>query len=315
MELRRRFRTLLVFLIIIISAFCLAGCQYFFSSTFPSYLAQVTAFANLTDALPSDNWDFSLDVLHNGTEEYVFLTAFDRYDPSNHRLYVYDPGLNLVATLDDSNLGRRAMVDVLNEFIIGEARLAPPDFIPAAYTLAGSDGYGVHNGTNNYILSNTGAGPYTLNLDEYNSTWTLTASSSVFISNTEFQSFRSAFHDPVSGQTCFFFSEDYDGAPLYVYIVPDTTIPALTDPILSDPAVFLIPSVSREKDAYFFTGNAVVVQSVTENFEVYALDGSFISEFPGYNIYNRLHSFSVTGNYYYVFDESRRQLFQCETWW
>ncbi len=278
-------------------------------------MAQVTAFADLSAAFPGGNYEFSLNVLHNGTEEYVFLCAFDRYDPANRRLYVYDTGLNLSATLNDTALGRLAMVDVLNEFIIGEARLAPPDFLPAAYTGKGNDGHGVNNGTNNYKLINSGAGPYSLDFARYDSTWASLGTSTVSISGTENQTFRSAFHDPLSGQTCFFFAEEYDGAPLYVYIVPDTTVPTLTDPILSDPAVFMIPSVKNEKDAYFFTGNAVVVQSVSDNFEVYGLDGSFITDFPGYNIHRKLHSFSVTGNYYYVFDEGRKQLFQCETWW
>ena len=123
------------------------SCEPFLLSTFPGYLADATAVADLSGTINGASVEqFYFFVLDNGTTEYAFILAY-MYDGSKN-LYVFSSNLSPLFTASNSNFGSRHFVSAGTEFVVGSCYFPSSSIIGnnptsiAGINMMGPDGNG-----------------------------------------------------------------------------------------------------------------------------------------------------------------------------
>ncbi|MBN2351142.1 MAG: hypothetical protein JXD23_01135 [Spirochaetales bacterium] len=318
------------------------SCEPFLFSSFPGYLADATAVADLSGTLAGlqvDQFDFF--VLNNQVNEYAFVLA-KLYD-GNRNLYVYTSDLSLVMSLTDSHsgfkFGERHFVDTGMNFVIGECYL-PYNFTPTSTpssisnSLFGSDSGGcvlVPGGTAVNVLMQT---EYSNLRYAIYSDWSSSPpESSAPISpagggNFDLEYTGRLFNAPLASPPAspepvsILAFRDRSNWPEQGYAVvyadyggyPDFALP----PILSESAgrqVFSLGNLHGDNNSVFATVDGIVVRNADQTMRLIGWDRQVKALTRDNGASGQVLIDFSPADYYYVFDPNNQKLYKARDWW
>jgi hypothetical protein len=313
----------------------LGACALFTDSLFPWYLSGVTDTLDLSpwiddtlvpEEMSESDWWLDLAVLRDDSGTDRVFVAVQGYTTS--RLIVLNSDLSLtvgfgVNPIDGLGVGRRAMVDAADDFVIGNRIIDNPSLIPGATTPGWSDDLGLSIGTSDNVLFSIdyGVSPIRLICNRYSSGWGATGNPSAAIStNTEDHWELGAVayddHRAVDQKVVLLLrkwgDENDEGRVVYL---PETDllVGPLTEPLTSYPGFTVSPKDGVDRMSY--TRKGVVVREHGGDATLYRFreDDSVPLQFS--TRHDVLDAYDLDGEYFFVVDKDERMLYKGRTGW
>jgi hypothetical protein len=311
----------------------LGTCALFTDSLFPWYLSGVTDTLDLSpwidDTLvPQDmsanDWWLEVSVLRDdsGTDR-VFI-AVQGYTTS--RLIVLNSDLSLGAganPIDGLGLGRRAMVDANDDFVIGNRVIDNPSLVPGATTPGWADDLGLSIGVGDNVLFavDYGASPIRLLCNRYNSGWGATGNAGATISGStedHWELGAVAYDDQrAASQRVVLllrkWTNDNDEGRVVYLPETDLLVGPLTEPLTSYPGFTVSPKDGVNRVSY--TRKGVVVREHGGNATLFRFSESDSRPLQFSTRHDVLDAYDLDGEYFYVVDKDLRMLYKGRTGW
>jgi hypothetical protein len=312
------------------------SCEPFFFSTFPGYLSDATAVADVGALLTGasvQNYNFC--VLNNGTNEYAFVlaTGFD----GSRTLYVFSSGLAFVASFSIPGFGSRHFVGTSGEFVIGGCYLDPD--ITATSTVNviggnswGSDGQGCvlpYGELDNVFLE---AGGPILNAAVFTSAWTTVSPNSSVAIGDGIRGYNLVYTGRLyalssaspfgTGPASFLGFADWSSWPNQGYLVIYTNMTSTffntPPPLLSAGSGRLtvpLGDVASDNTPIFAIRDGMVVRGADGNMRFITWDGQLQATTRDDGASGRVFIDFSPVDFYYVFDPSSLKLYKARDWW
>lgn len=312
----------------------LASCEPFIISTFPGFLADINAFADLSKEFAN------LDVEHfevfamtnNMDEEYVFV--FAHVYNNNPVIIVCDEKFKFIQRLPDAGWWDRHFVDVNGYFVIGSTRFsisAPPTpSVSMQSPFPPDDGIGgvIATGLSptpnpiNALISNNYS---QMAVSYYDTNWNFSTTDYVNYESTSENNFWIKKLERISNlpppfpvdsavSVIVYEKESWDESESFALILFDGIYDSITyyNPLDMEmvPKIRL-GSVGRD---VFVTRDGVVAQDHSGAQRLYSWNGIKIAESRAHADENVVMDYGDKDSYY-VFDPGSRRLYKAHFWW